>query len=40
MIETEIQKFRREFFESLSEEGYRAYKKFKSDYLMKNIQNK
>ena len=35
MIETEIQKFRREFFESLSEEGYRVYEKFKTDYLMK-----
>lgn len=35
MIETEIQKFRREFFESLSEEGYRVYQKFKTDYLMK-----
>ena len=35
MVETEIQKFRREFFESLSEEGYRVYQKFKTDYLMK-----
>ena len=35
MVETEIQKFRREFFESLSEEGYRVYRKFENDYLMK-----
>lgn len=35
MIETEIQKFRREFFESLSEEGYKAYREFKNDYLTK-----
>jgi hypothetical protein len=35
MFETEIQKFRREFFESLSEEGYRVYREFKNDYLMK-----
>lgn len=35
MFETEIQKFRREFFESLSEEGYIVYREFKNDYLMK-----
>lgn len=35
MFETEIQKFRREFFESLSEESYRVYREFKNDYLMK-----
>lgn len=35
MIETEIQKLRREFFESLSEEGYRVYREFELDYLRK-----